>query len=93
MPIHISYTEARANFAELMDRVVDDAEVAVITRHGQPTVAMIDAVLLERMQTSLHILSSPENVKRINEGIAEGKLGKNKAQSLEDIRAEFGLDS
>jgi antitoxin YefM len=92
MPIHTSYTEARANLAQLMDRVIDDAEVAIITRRKQPAVAMIDAAELERMQTALYILSSPENVQRINEGIAEGKRGKIKPQSIVEIQAEFGLE-
>ncbi len=89
--IYSSYTEARANFAKLMDKVVDDADVVVIERRGQPRVAMISADELERMQETLYILRSPENVRRINEGIEEGKRGKIKAQSVQEIRSEFGL--
>ncbi len=91
MAIHTTYTEARANFAKLMDTVIDDADVVIIERRGHERVAMISADELERMQETLYILRSPTNARRINEGIEEGKQGRIKAQTVEEIRTEFGL--
>jgi antitoxin YefM len=89
--IHSSYTEARANFAKLMDKVIDDADIVIIERRGHERVAMISAEQLERMQETLYVLNSPENARRIREGIEEGKQGRIKAQTAQEIRSEFGL--
>jgi PHD/YefM family antitoxin component YafN of YafNO toxin-antitoxin module len=59
-----------------MDRVIGDAEIAIITRRKHPAVAMINAAELERMQTTLYTLSSPENVRRINQGTAKASVAK-----------------
>ena len=72
-----------------MDKVLDDAEIVIIERRGHERVAMISADELERIQETLYILHSPENARRINEGIAEGKQGRIKAQTALEIRSEF----
>ncbi len=72
-----------------MDKVLDDAVVVIIKRNEHERVAMISADELERMQETLYILHSSENVRRINEGIAEGKQGRIKAQTALEIRSEF----
>lgn len=41
--IEISVTEARAEFAELINRVGYGGEQVVITRHGKPLVALVPA--------------------------------------------------
>jgi PHD/YefM family antitoxin component YafN of YafNO toxin-antitoxin module len=74
--IHISHTKTRAKCAELLDRGIDGAEIAIFTRRKHPAVAMINAAELERMQTALNTLSSPENVRRFNQGIAKASVAK-----------------
>ena len=49
MPVEISYSEARNNFASVFDRVVDDCEVVVISRPGHKKVALISAAELSRI--------------------------------------------
>jgi antitoxin YefM len=92
MAIHTSYTEARANLAELMNRVIDDADIAIITRRGQPAVALIDAAELERMQTKLHILGSPEHIRLIEQTAARAAKRTGKRSSAAALRAELGLE-
>ncbi len=45
----ISATEAKVNFGAVARRVVEDDEPVVVANHGQPTVAIIPAERLDRL--------------------------------------------
>lgn len=50
MAYEIPVTQARAELAELINRVVYGGEHVVVTRHGRPLVALVSAADLERLQ-------------------------------------------
>lgn len=50
MAHEIPVTQARAEFADLVNRVVYAGERVVVTRHGRPLVALISAADLERLE-------------------------------------------
>ncbi|MCZ2523471.1 type II toxin-antitoxin system prevent-host-death family antitoxin [Streptomyces sp. SCUT-3] len=50
MAHEIPVTQARAELAELINRVVYGGERVVLTRHGKPLVALVSASDLERLQ-------------------------------------------
>lgn len=47
MVVEIPVTEARAQFAELINRVGYGGEQIVLTRHGKPLVALVPAAVLD----------------------------------------------
>ncbi|MCK1797981.1 type II toxin-antitoxin system Phd/YefM family antitoxin [Streptomyces sp. XM4193] len=49
MTYEIPVTRARAEFADLINRVVYGDERVVVTRHGKPLVALVSAADLERL--------------------------------------------
>jgi prevent-host-death family protein len=49
MAFEIPVTQARAEFADLVNRVVYGGERVVVTRHGKPIVALVPAADLERL--------------------------------------------
>ncbi|MEV6400475.1 type II toxin-antitoxin system Phd/YefM family antitoxin [Streptomyces sp. NPDC051907] len=51
MAYEIPVTQARAELAELINRVVYGGERVVVTRHGKPLVALVSAADLERLET------------------------------------------
>lgn len=51
MAYEIPVTQARADLAELINRVVYGGERVVVTRHGKPLVALVSAVDLERLES------------------------------------------
>ncbi|MGS2586594.1 type II toxin-antitoxin system Phd/YefM family antitoxin [Streptomyces hebeiensis] len=72
MAYEIPVTQARAELAELINRVVYGGERVVVTRHGKPLVALVSAADLERLEgereaaeehviTSLSSLRAPES--------------------------------
>lgn len=50
MTYEIPVTRARAELAELINRVVYGSERVVVTRHGRPLVALVSAADLERLE-------------------------------------------
>ncbi|MFT4163727.1 MAG: type II toxin-antitoxin system Phd/YefM family antitoxin [Microlunatus sp.] len=50
MVLEIPVTEARAQFAELINRVGYGGEEIVLTRHGKPLVALVPATNLRSQQ-------------------------------------------
>ncbi|NEY35482.1 type II toxin-antitoxin system prevent-host-death family antitoxin [Streptomyces sp. PRKS01-65] len=50
MAYEIPVTQARAELADLINRVVYGGERVVVTRHGKPLVALVSADDLERLE-------------------------------------------
>ncbi|MFF8647701.1 type II toxin-antitoxin system Phd/YefM family antitoxin [Streptomyces griseoluteus] len=50
MAYEIPVTQARAELADLINRVVYGSERVVVTRHGKPLVALVSAADLERLE-------------------------------------------
>ncbi|AYG84268.1 hypothetical protein DWB77_06481 [Streptomyces hundungensis] len=52
MAYEIPVTQARAELAELINRVVYGGERVVVTRHGKPLVALVSAADLEELEAT-----------------------------------------
>jgi prevent-host-death family protein len=52
MAHEVPVTQARAELAELINRVVYGGERVVVTRHGKPLVALVSAADLRRLEES-----------------------------------------
>lgn len=77
-----TYTEARNNLKSVLDKVIEDADVAVITRkEGQHAVVMGQEHYDSLMET-LYLLSSPNNAARLNESIAQLRASQTKQRDL-----------
>ncbi len=72
----LSYTEARNQFAGLMEMVNRDRHPVSITRNGVSSVVLIAAEEYEAMEATLHLLSTPANAERIRQGLADFTEGK-----------------
>lgn len=92
MSLEVSYSEARANLASLMDQVTDDCEVVVIKRRGRSSVAMIDADELTSILETEYLFSSPRNAERLNSAIEQTLNGGGERISVEELRKEFGAE-
>ena len=90
--IETSYTEARANFAQLLDRVTQDGEIVVISRRGQENVAMIAASELSSLLETAYLLRSPKNAQHLLEALRQSLAGEGRPMTVEELRREFGLD-
>ena len=93
MAIETSYSQARAKFASLLDQVVQDQEVVVVSRRGKEDVAMIAASELRGLVETAHLLRSPKNAQRLLSALQQARANKGKSSSLDKLRRDVGLDS
>ena len=73
----VSYSETRANLKAVMDRVVDDCTPIAITRQRGKPVVMVSMDDWSAMQETMHLLSSPNNARRLMDAIADAEAGRN----------------
>ena len=92
MSLEVSYSEARANLASLMDQVTDDCEVVIIKRRGRSSVAMIDADELSSILETEYLFRSPKNAARLMKAIERAKKGGGKKMTVEELRKDFDAD-
>ena len=78
----ITYTAARANLAQTMDRVCDDHEPLIITRSRQQSVVMMSLEDFKALEETAYLLRAPRNAKRLLEAISSLEGGHGKERSL-----------
>jgi len=91
MPIHTTYSNARANLAKLCDEVVDNQRIVIISRRGRHDVALVSADELSGLLETVHLLRSPKNATRLLTALKRAKTKKTRAKSVAALRKEIGL--
>lgn len=87
-----NYTEARKNFAEILERVTEAREVITITHRNSK-----DAVILSKEEYSsiietIHLFKSPVNAERLRKAISNAYAKKNKPMTIEELKKAVGLE-
>ncbi|MGX6450912.1 type II toxin-antitoxin system Phd/YefM family antitoxin [Brevibacterium paucivorans] len=65
----MSYTESRANFAKVLDAVVNDREETIITRAGHEPVVIVSLTEYESLRETAHLLGTPANARRLLDSV------------------------
>lgn len=78
----MSYSESRANYAEMLNAVVDDREEVVITRAGHEPVVVVALADYESLKESAYLLKSPENARRLLSAITRLENGEGVVREL-----------
>ncbi|MEU8488489.1 type II toxin-antitoxin system Phd/YefM family antitoxin [Streptomyces sp. NPDC048641] len=84
MAYEIPVTQARAELADLINRVVYGGERVVVTRHGKPLVALVSAADLERLEA----LGEPEDERVIS---SVPSIGSTSTSTTGHDRHRFGI--
>ncbi len=92
MTVQMTYTQARASLAKLMDRVTHDREVVVIQRRGEEDVAMISAAELASLMETAYLLRSPKNAERLLSALNRALKDEGQAKTIEELRHEVNLE-
>jgi prevent-host-death family protein len=76
MAYEIPVTQARAELADLINKVVYGGERVVVTRHGKPLVALVSAADLERLEeldrpAEEQVISAVSTVREVASGPRE----------------------
>ena len=91
MSTETTYTHARANLAELCDKVGISREPIIIHRRGANDVALVDAAELRSLTETAHLLRSPKNAQRLITALVRASGEDLPAETLETLRQEFNL--
>ena len=83
----ISYTAARQNLAETMDKVIEGHDTVIITRQKAGAVVMMSLEDYNSMQETMYLLGNPANAERLRRAVAEVDAGKVTEMSLDDLDA------
>ena len=78
----ITYTAARANLADTMDRVCEDHEAIIITRNSQQAVVMMSLDDFKALEETSYLLRSPKNARHLLESISALEAGQGKVRKL-----------
>ena len=71
----VSYSDARQNLKQIMDRVVADMTEIVVTRQKGEAVVLISLAEWNSILETLHLLSSRKNAERLLAAIRELEEG------------------
>jgi antitoxin YefM len=70
-----NFSDARKNLKSVFDRVVENADVTLITRRNGENVVLMSEEEYNSMNETLYLLSSPANAKHIKESISQLEHG------------------
>jgi len=77
-----TYTEARENLSNIIEKVCEDHDPLVITKRRDKAVVMISLEDYESMEETAYLLRSPRNMQRLLESIKELEEGRGKERKL-----------
>ena len=78
----ITYSAARANLAQTMDRVCNDHEALIITRNGEQAVVMLSLDDYQALEETAYLLRNPANAKRMLSATTQLDAGKGVERKL-----------
>lgn len=78
----MSYTESRANYARVLDDVVNDREETIITRAGHEPVVIVSLADYESLRETAYLFRSPANARRLLDSIENLEHGRGRPHDL-----------
>ena len=81
----MTYTEARARYAEVLDQAVNDREEIVITRQGHESVVIMALDEYESLMETVYLKQSPANARHLRESIARHRAGEGVVHDLIEL--------
>ena len=89
MPKSVPFTQARAEFSDLLDDVERSHEHVEITRNGRPAAVLMSPEEYEVIQETLEILGDPETLEDLRQSEVDVQAGR--LHTLDEVRRELGL--
>ncbi len=78
----MSYTESRANYAQVLDDVVNNREETIITRAGHEPVVIVSLADYESLRETAYLMRSPVNARRLLDSIDNLEAGRGQHHDL-----------
>jgi antitoxin YefM len=81
----INFTDARNTFRAVLDQVVDDADVTVISRRDAADAVVMSFDYYSSLMEMVHLLSSPANAAHLAKSIEQARSGRSKRRELIEV--------
>ena len=78
----LTFSEARNNFKEVLDRVAQDHVATLIKRRDAEDAVVMSLSDYNSLQETMYLLSTPSNATHLMESIAQLRAGKAKVRKL-----------
>lgn len=78
----INFSDARNQFKQVIDQVVEDADFTVIARRDAQDAVVMSLDTFNSLMETLHLMKSPANAKRLEKSIAQYRKGQTKIKRL-----------
>lgn len=92
MAERITYSKARADLSNVLNKVSENNEVYFIDRRKGDSVALISERELSSLLETAHLLRSPKNAKRLLAAINSAQSGKGAKSTIDDLKEEFDFE-
>jgi antitoxin YefM len=80
----INFSDARNQFKQVIDQVVEDADFTVIARRDAQDAVVMSLDTFNSLMETLHLMKTPANARRLETSIAQYRKGQIKAGDLSD---------
>lgn len=78
----ITYSSARANLAQTMNRVCEDHAPLIITRNSDQSVVMLSLQDYNALEETAYLLRNPANARRLLSAVGQLQSGQGTARKL-----------
>ena len=82
----INFSDARTQFKQVIDRVVADQDIAIISRRDAEDAVLMSLDTYNSMMETFHLLKSPANVKHLEKSLKQYRQGQTKTKALVDAK-------
>ena len=82
----INFSEARTQFKQVIDQVVADQDVAIISRRDAEDAVLMSLDTYNSMMETFYLLKSPANVKHLEKSLKQYRQGQTKTKALVDAK-------
>ena len=90
-PREISITQARERLTQLPEEMSESHSTYAVTKRGVPVMALMPWELFEAIEETLEIMTDPELMDALRQGIQEAKEGL--VTPWEEVKADLGLET
>lgn len=81
----VNFSDARNNLKSVMDQVVQDADVTIISRRDAEDAVVMSFDHYNSLVETVHLLSSPANAAHLAKSIAQARAGQARHRELIDV--------
>jgi antitoxin YefM len=78
----INFSDARSSLRAVIDQVVEDADITVISRRDAPDAVVMSFEHYSSLIETVHLLSSPANAAHLAKSIEQARAGRTQRRDL-----------